>query len=55
LYLQALALFQRFTEPGRDAAIALLIQALAIDPSYTPAAAASGGPETRDHRGAFVR
>jgi len=42
LYLRALAQFQKLTQPGRDAAIALLTQALAIDPSYAPAAAAIG-------------
>jgi len=42
LYLRALAQFQKFTQPGRDAAITLLTQALAIDPSYAPAAAAIG-------------
>jgi adenylate cyclase len=42
LYLRALAQFQKFTQPGRDAAIALLTQALALDPSYAPAAAAIG-------------
>jgi len=42
LYLRALAQFQKFTQPGRDAAITLLTQALVIDPSYAPAAAAIG-------------
>jgi adenylate cyclase len=42
LYLRALAELQKFTAPSRDAAIALLERALAIDPSYAPAAAAIG-------------
>jgi len=42
LYLRAFAEFQKFTEPGRDTAIALLTRALALDPSYAPAAAAIG-------------
>ena len=42
LYLRALAQFHKFTQPGRDVAIALLSQALALDPSYAPAAAAIG-------------
>jgi len=42
LYLRALAQFQKFTQPGRDAAVTLLTQALAIDPSYAPASAAIG-------------
>jgi len=43
LYLRALAQFQKLTQPGRDAAIALLTQALAIDPSYAPLRRRSGG------------
>jgi adenylate cyclase len=39
LYLRALAELQKFTEPGRDAAVALLKRALTVDPSYAPAAA----------------
>ena len=42
LYLRALAQIQKFTQPGRDAAVALLRKALAVDPSYAPAAAAIG-------------
>jgi TolB-like protein/class 3 adenylate cyclase len=42
LYLRALAQIQKYTRPSRDAAIALLKKALAIDPSYAPAAAAIG-------------
>jgi adenylate cyclase len=42
LYLRALAQMQKYTRPGRDAAIALLKKALAIDPSYAPVAAAIG-------------
>ena len=42
LYLRALAQIHKITQPARDAAIALLAQALAIDPSYVPAAAAIG-------------
>jgi adenylate cyclase len=41
-YLRALAQIQKYTRPSRDAAIALLKKALAIDPSYAPAAAAIG-------------
>jgi len=42
LYLRALAQIHKITQPGRDAAIVLLAQALVIDPSYAPAAAAVG-------------
>jgi len=39
LYLRALAEFHKFTEHSMHEAIALLSRALAIDPSYAPAAA----------------
>jgi adenylate cyclase len=42
LYLRALAQVQKFTQPGREAAVALLKKVLAVDPSYAPAAAAIG-------------
>jgi len=42
LYLRALAQFHRFTEEGLADAVALARQALAIDPSYAPAAALVG-------------
>jgi adenylate cyclase len=42
LYLRALAEFQKFSQSGWDAAVVLLSQALAKDPSYAPAAAAIG-------------
>jgi TolB-like protein/class 3 adenylate cyclase/Flp pilus assembly protein TadD len=42
LYLRALAQFHRFTEEGVAEAVALARQALAIDPSYAPAAALLG-------------
>ena len=42
LYLRALAQFRRYTEEGLAEAVALLQQALAIDPSYAPAAALVG-------------
>jgi adenylate cyclase len=42
LYLRALAEVHRFTEQGFAEAIAMLRQALAIDPSYAPAAASVG-------------
>ena len=42
LYLRALAQFHRFTEEGLADAVALARQALAIDPSYAPAAAMIG-------------
>jgi tetratricopeptide (TPR) repeat protein len=42
LYLRALAQIHKITQPGRDAAIALLSRALTVDPSYAPAAAAIG-------------
>ena len=42
LYLRALAQIHKITQPGRDAAIVLLAQALVIDPSYAPAAATVG-------------
>ena len=42
LYLRALAQFYRYTEEGFDEAVALALQALAIDPSYAPAAALVG-------------
>ena len=42
LYLRALAQSYRFTEEGFVEAVALARQALAIDPSYTPAAALVG-------------
>jgi adenylate cyclase len=42
LYLRALAQSYRFTEEGLAEAIVLARQALAIDPSYAPAAAAIG-------------
>ena len=42
LYLRALAQTQKFTEEGMREAVALLERALAIDPSYAPAAALIG-------------
>jgi adenylate cyclase len=42
LYLRALAEYHKFTEGNLDRAIALLAQAIAIDPSYAPAAGAIG-------------
>jgi tetratricopeptide (TPR) repeat protein len=42
LYLRALAQFDKFIEEGMSEAVALLRQALAIDPSYAPAAAMVG-------------
>jgi TolB-like protein/class 3 adenylate cyclase len=42
LYLRALARFYRFTEEGVAEAVVLAQQALAIDPSYSPAAALVG-------------
>jgi TolB-like protein len=42
LYLRALAQFHQYSEEGMRAAISLLGQALANDPSYTPAAAMFG-------------
>jgi adenylate cyclase len=42
LYLRALAQWYRFTEEGFAEAVALARQALAIDPSYAPAAALVG-------------
>src|SRR5207245_5522135 len=42
LYLRALAQFHRYTEESLDEAVALARQALAIDPSYAPAAAMVG-------------
>jgi adenylate cyclase len=42
LYLRALAQFHRYTEEGFGEAVGLLQQALAIDPSYAPAAAMVG-------------
>jgi adenylate cyclase len=42
LYLRALAQSYRFTEEGHVEAVALARQALAIDPSYAPAAALIG-------------
>jgi TolB-like protein/class 3 adenylate cyclase len=42
LYLRALAQFNNFTEEGMREAVTLLTQALAIDPSYAPAAAMVG-------------
>ena len=39
LYLHALAQFHRFTEEGAAEAVVLTRRALAIDPSYAPAAA----------------
>ena len=42
LYLRALAQSYRYTEEGVAAAVALARQALAIDPSYAPAAALVG-------------
>jgi len=42
LYLRALAQSYRYTEEGLAEAVALARQALAIDPSYTPAAALVG-------------
>jgi len=42
LYLRALARSYRFTEDGRAEAVVLARQALAIDPSYAPAAALVG-------------
>ena len=42
LYLRALAQYYRYTEEGFAEAVALARQALAIDPSYAPAAAMVG-------------
>jgi len=42
LYLRALAQVYRYTEEGLAEAVALLLQALSIDPSYAPAAALAG-------------
>jgi adenylate cyclase len=42
LYLRALAQFHRYTDEGFAETVALLEQALAIDPSYAPAAALVG-------------
>jgi Tetratricopeptide repeat len=42
LYLRALAQFDKYTEEGMREAIVLLQRALAIDPSYAPAAAMIG-------------
>jgi TolB-like protein len=42
LYLRALAQMYRYTEESLDEAVVLLRQALAIDPSYAPAAASVG-------------
>jgi TolB-like protein len=42
LYLRALAQFHKYTQEGMREAIALLKRALAIDPSYAPAAAMIG-------------
>jgi adenylate cyclase len=42
LYLRAFAQFHKFTEQGMREAIALLTRALAMDPSYAPAAAMVG-------------
>jgi adenylate cyclase len=42
LYLRALAQFSRYTEDGLAEVVALARQALAIDPSYAPAAAMIG-------------
>jgi TolB-like protein/class 3 adenylate cyclase len=42
LYLRALAEFHKFTAEGMRQAVALLQRALAIDPSYAPAAALIG-------------
>ena len=42
LYLRALAEFHKYTEEGMREAVALLQRALAIDPSYAPAAAMIG-------------
>jgi TolB-like protein/class 3 adenylate cyclase len=42
LYLRAVAQFHKYTEEGMRAAIALVRRALAIDPSYAPAAAMIG-------------
>jgi adenylate cyclase len=42
LYLRALAQFSRYTEEGFAEAVVLVGQALAIDPSYAPAAALVG-------------
>jgi adenylate cyclase len=41
-YLRALAQFHRYTDDGFAETVALLEQALAIDPSYAPAAALVG-------------
>ena len=43
LYLRALAQSYRYTEEGLAEAVVLARQALAIDPSYAPAAAMVGG------------
>jgi len=42
MYLRALAQFHKYTEEGMGEAIALLKRALALDPSYAPAAAMIG-------------
>jgi adenylate cyclase len=42
LYLRALAHFHKYTEEGLREAVALMKRALAIDPSYAPAAAMIG-------------
>jgi TolB-like protein/class 3 adenylate cyclase len=42
LYLRALARFYRYTEEGFAESVVLLRQALALDPSYAPAAAMAG-------------
>ena len=42
LYLRAMAQFQKYTADGMNAAVALCRQALAIDPTYPPAAALLG-------------
>jgi hypothetical protein len=42
LYLRALAQFHRYTDEWLAETVALLLQALAIDPSYGPAAALVG-------------
>jgi len=42
LYLRALAQFHKYNEAGMREAVVLLKRALAIDPSYAPAAALTG-------------
>jgi TolB-like protein/class 3 adenylate cyclase len=42
LYLRALAQFHKYTEEGMHEAVALIKRALAVDPSYAPAAALNG-------------